>query len=309
MNTLLGVVWGLINPDMFAPIADTLEDVMQASVPGVIENVRVAEIDQGSNPIRILSLRALPDDHVTELKTSIHEDMKKNKDPQELAADEHGGEYYNIECSFAYHAAPAGKNDTSSKARNMHMQLVFYLGVKGLFGVPLPIFVELQGLVGTVRIRLQMTQEPPFLKALTFTLMGTPQVQAGCIPMVAHGVNILNLPLISNFVNYAIGAAASMYVAPKSMTLDMGAMLSGDEIIKDVDAIGVMWIRIHRAVGLSKQDKRGSKHGGSDPYITLTFSKYGRNSRLYNRLAQFYTYLTVNDQENPCTALASSQMI
>ena len=28
----------------------------------------------------------------------------------------------------------------------MHMQLVFYLGVKGLFGVPLPIWVELQGL-------------------------------------------------------------------------------------------------------------------------------------------------------------------
>ncbi|KAI9795244.1 MAG: hypothetical protein M1835_006140 [Candelina submexicana] len=275
MNTLLGVVWGLINPDMFAPVADTLEDVMQASVPGVIENVRVAEIDQGSNPIRILSLRALPDDHVTELKTSIHEEQKKTKDPQELAADEKGGEYYNIECSFAYHAAPAGK-DTSSKARNMHMQLVFYLGVKGLFGVPLPIFVELQGLVGTVRLRLQMTQEPPFLKALTFTLMGTPQVTAGCIPMVAHGVNILNLPLISNFVNYAIGAAASMYVAPKSMTMDMGAMLSGDDILKDVEAIGVMWIRIHRAVGLSKQDKRGSKHGGSDPYITLTFSKYGK---------------------------------
>ena len=43
-----------------------------------------------------------------------------------------------------------------------------------------------------------------------------------------------------------------------------------------VQALGVMWIRIHRATGLSKQDKRGSKHGGSDPYITLTFSKYGK---------------------------------
>ena len=36
------------------------------------------------------------------------------------------------------------------------MQLVFYLGIKGLFGVPLPIFVELQELVGTVRLRLAM---------------------------------------------------------------------------------------------------------------------------------------------------------
>lgn len=277
MNQFLAIVWGLINPDMFAAVADTLEDVMQASVPGVIENVRVAEINQGNNPIRILSLRSLPDTHVKELKESIHDENKRTKDPQEAAADEEGGDYYNIEISFAYHAAPAGKKtNASSKARNMHMQLVFYLGIKGLFGVPLPIFVELQELVGTVRMRLQMTPEPPFAKALTFTLMGLPHVQAGCIPMVQTGINILNLPLISNFVNYAIGAAASLYVAPKSMSLDLRSMLQGDDVTKDVQALGVMWIRIHRAVGLSKQDKRGSKGGGSDPYINLSFSKYGK---------------------------------
>lgn len=94
--------------------------------------------------------------------------------------------------------------------------------------------------------------------------------------MLEKAPNILNLPLISNFVQYAIGAASSLYVAPKSMSLDMRAMLQGDDITKDVQALGVMWIRIHRAVGLSKQDKRGSKWGGSDPYITLSFSKYGK---------------------------------
>lgn len=275
MNTMLGIVWGLINPDMFQGVADMLEDVMQASVPGIIENVRVAEINQGSNPLRILSLRALPDAHMKEMKQAIHEENKRTKDPQEAAADEEGGDYYNLEVSFAYHAQPSGKR-TSDRARNMHMQLVFYLGIKGLFGVPLPIFVELQGLVGTVRLRMAMTPEPPFLKTLTFTLMGAPQVQAGCIPMVEKGVNILNLPLISNFVNYAIKAAASMYVAPKSMSIDMRAILQGDSVQKDTEALGVMWIRIHRAVGLSKQDRRGSKHGGSDPYITLAFSKYGK---------------------------------
>lgn len=36
MNSLLGVIWGLVNPDMFTSMADTLEDVMQASVPSVI---------------------------------------------------------------------------------------------------------------------------------------------------------------------------------------------------------------------------------------------------------------------------------
>ncbi|MCJ1418967.1 hypothetical protein MMC32_005318 [Xylographa parallela] len=276
MNHFLEILWGLINPDMFASVADTLEDVMQASVPGVIESVRVAEINQGNNPLRILSLRALPDSHVKDLKESIHKENKKTKDPQEAAADEEGGDYYNIEVSFAYHAKPTQPGDQSAKARNMHMELVFYLGMKGFFGVPLPVFVELQGLVGTVRLRLQMTPEPPFAKNLTFTLMGVPQVTAGCIPMMKRGPNLLNLPLITNFVNYAISAAASMYVAPKSMSLDLGAMLAGDDVQKDVQALGVMWIRIHRAIGLSKQDKRGSRHGGSDPYINISFSKYGK---------------------------------
>lgn len=58
--------------------------------------------------------------------------------------------------------------------------------------------------------------------------------------------------------------------------IDLRSILQGDDVTKEVHALGVLWIRIHRAVGLSKQDKRGSKHGGSDPYINLSFSKYGK---------------------------------
>ncbi|KAI0872810.1 C2 domain-containing protein [Hypoxylon argillaceum] len=304
MNSLLGIVWGLVNPDMFASVADTLEDVMQASVPGIIENVKVADISQGNNPIRILSLRALPDGHMQDIKDEMHKQNQEIKDPQELAADEEGGDYYNLEASFAYHAKPSSQS-VSAKAANMGMQLVFYLGIKGLFGVPLPIWVELVGLVGTVRLRLQMSPEPPFLKAVTFTLMGVPKVEASCTPMVERGVNILNLPLISNFVNWAIKAAASMYVAPKSMTLDLGKMLQGDDIQKETNAIGILFIRIHKAVGLSKQDRRGSAGGGSDPYITVSFSKFGK---------PMYCTRVIQDDLNPvfeetCALMVTSDLI
>lgn len=134
MNTLLGIAWSLIDPEMFASVADTIEDVMQASVPGIIENVRVAEISQGNNPFMILSLRALPGGYVKEMKDDIQRQNEKNKDPQELAADEEGGNYYNLECSFACHAASSGVG-ASANAKNMHMQLVFYFDIKGLFGV------------------------------------------------------------------------------------------------------------------------------------------------------------------------------
>ncbi|KAJ6095590.1 hypothetical protein N7486_006336 [Penicillium sp. IBT 16267x] len=275
MNSFLGVVWGLMNPEMLTPMADTIEDIMQASAPKVVENVRIAEIDQGNNPIRILSMRALPDGHVQNLKDNIHESNLKNKDPQEAAATEEGGSYYNMEASFAYHAKPS-TGTASSKARNMHMQLVFYLGIRGLFGIPFPVFVELTELVGTVRLRLQMMPQPPFAKDLTFSLVGIPHVKAGCMPMIRRGVNILNLPLISKFVNSSIGAACAMFAAPKSMTMDMSMLLQADDIHKDTLALGVMWVRIHRAVGLSKQDRRSSEGGGSDPYINLSFSKYGK---------------------------------
>lgn len=275
LNTAVGLIWGLINPDMFLSVADTLEDVMQASVPGVIENVKVNDISQGSNPLRILSLRALPDSHVQDLKDEIRKQQAKTKDPQELAADEEGGDFYNLEATLAYHSLPSG-SDVSSKAKNMGMQLVFYLGMKGLFGVPFPIWVELNGLVCTARIRVALAPNPPFIKTLSFTLMGLPKVQASCTPLIEKGANILNLPLISNFVNWAIAAAAGMYVAPKSLTLDIGKMLQGDSIQKETQALGVLFIRIHKATGLSKQDRRGSEGGGSDPYICVAFSKFGK---------------------------------
>ncbi|KAI0389202.1 C2 domain-containing protein [Xylariaceae sp. FL0594] len=304
MNSLLSVIWGLVNPEMFASVADMLEDIMQASVPGIIENVKVADITQGNNPIRILSLRALPDEHMKEIKDEMHKENEKVKDPQELAADEEGGDYYNLEASFAYHAK-ASSQSVSAKAANMGMQLVFYLGIKGLFGVPLPIWVELNGLVGTVRLRLQMSPEPPFLKSLTFTLMGVPKVEASCTPMIERGVNILNLPLISNFVNWAIKTAAGMYVAPKSMTLDLGKMLQGDDIQKETNAMGILFIRIHKAMGLSKQDRRGSEGGGSDPYITVSFSKFGK---------PMYCTRVIQDDLNPvfeetCALLVTSDLI
>ncbi len=61
MDIFLGVMWGLSDLELFAGIADTLENVVQASVSSVVENVQVPEITPGSNSCRILSLRAVPD--------------------------------------------------------------------------------------------------------------------------------------------------------------------------------------------------------------------------------------------------------
>ncbi|XMA13308.1 hypothetical protein WAI453_006099 [Rhynchosporium graminicola] len=135
--------------------------------------------------------------------------------------------------------------------------------------------------------------------------MGLPKVQAGCVPLIDAGTNVLDLPLISRFVNHAIGAAANEYVAPKSMTLDMTKLLKGDDIQEETEALGVLWIRIHRATGLSKQDRHGSKGGGSDPYVTVSFSKYGK---------PMYCTRVIQDDLNPiweetCALLVTPELI
>ena len=60
LNSLLSSVWSLINPDLFVSLADTLEDVMQASLPKLVRMISVEDIGQGNESIRILGIRWLP---------------------------------------------------------------------------------------------------------------------------------------------------------------------------------------------------------------------------------------------------------
>ena len=83
-----------------------------------------------------------------------------------------------------------------------------------------------------MRLRVQMTPRPAFVKNVTFTLMGLPQINVSAVPMTERGINVLNLPLISGFVNNSIAAAANEYVAPKSMSLEVGKLIGGDNVKK-----------------------------------------------------------------------------
>ena len=60
LNSLLSSVWPLINPELFVSLADTLEDVMQASLPKLVRMVSVEDLGQGNEAFRILGVRWLP---------------------------------------------------------------------------------------------------------------------------------------------------------------------------------------------------------------------------------------------------------
>ncbi|KKY20033.1 putative meiotically up-regulated protein [Diplodia seriata] len=298
LNSLLASIWPLVNPDLFTSLVDTLEDVMQASLPKVVRMVSVDDLGQGSESVRILGVRWLPTgaagmsvSQSGKLKgngdskhsdrtvpnegetESIQDDEgKKEKSPDKLQENENIGEgleaeegdFVNVEIAFSYRARTV-RRGIRDRAKNMHLYLAFYLPGN----IRLPVWVELHGLVGTMRLRLQLCPDPPFFSLCTMTFLGQPKVSVSCIPLTQRGLNIMDLPLISNFVQSSIDAAMAEYVAPKSLTLDLKDMLMGDDFKKDTAARGVIMVRIVRAFDFKEGDAGFLwKKGSTDGYVS-----------------------------------------
>lgn len=266
LNSLLGSIWPLINPDLFASLIDTLEDVMQASLPKVIRMVSVDDIGQGSEGVRILGVKWLPTAKAAE--SVSHDD---GDGEEEMEAEE--GDFVNLELAFAYRAQKSGKT-IKSKAKNAHLYLKFYLPG----GLAVPVWVELKGLVGVMRFRLQLTPDPPFFELCTLTFLGQPRADISCVPLSKHNLNLMNVPLISGFVQSAMDAALAEYVAPKSLTLNLKDMLVGDDFKKDTVSRGVVAVHIDRARGFKEGDSGLGfiKPGSSDSYVSVSWGKFGK---------------------------------
>ncbi|CAG8960338.1 hypothetical protein HYFRA_00012412 [Hymenoscyphus fraxineus] len=315
MNSLLASVWPLINPDLFASVVDMLEDVMQASLPKVVRMVSIDDLGQGSEAIRILGVRWLPtgaadqsvdeegnlkeasdkdandrgapgqgeqEDHEKKTREDVDtdaskkQDEKKQKEAEQQAIREgmeaEQGDFVNMELAFAYRARSSGKS-IKSKAKNAHLYLKFYLPG----GAFVPVWVELRGIIGTMRLRLQLCPDPPFFSLCTMTFVGQPKADLSCVPLSRHLPNLMNVPLISSFVQSSIDAALADYVAPKSLTIDLKEMLVGDDFKKDAVARGVIVIFIQEARDFKEGDGGlGPLGGSSDSYITCSWGKFGK---------------------------------
>ncbi|CCO32297.1 Meiotically up-regulated gene 190 protein [Rhizoctonia solani AG-1 IB] len=277
LNAFIKTIWGLINPEMFVSVADMIEDIMQQSLPGFVDAVRISDIGQGTNPFRIVSMRALPDqpgdkEYPREewIDQGTNELMERAEAERKAGRDaDQAGDYVNFEVAFAYAALPGQGGDLRS--RNIHLLIEFFMGLYDWLHIPIPIWIQVENIVGTVRLRIQFIPEPPFVRNLTFTLMGVPGVEVSAIPMSKVLPNVLDLPLVARFVKMAIAAGTAELVAPKSMTLNIQEMLSG-AAIGDTLATGVFLITIHHAESLSAQDRNGR----SDPYIVLAYAKFGK---------------------------------
>jgi Ca2+-dependent lipid-binding protein len=260
---------------LFISVADMVEDILQQSLPGFVDAVRITDLGQGTNPLRITSIRALPDqpgDEGYPKSDWINQGDKLTKSKDTAGKDvneDEAGDYYNFELAFSYAALPG--QGQSLRAKNIHLLIEFFIGMYDWFHIPIPIWIQIEQIYGVVRLRVQFIPEPPFVRNLTFSLCGVPSVEVSAIPMAKALPNILDLPFISSFVKMGIAAGTAELCVPKSMTLNLKEMFTG-AAVGDTRAIGVFVITTHYCEGLSSQDSSGK----SDPYVVFAYAKFGK---------------------------------
>ncbi|KAK7955699.1 uncharacterized protein PG986_004921 [Apiospora aurea] len=298
LNDMLSALWPLVNPDLFFGVADTLEDVMQASIPSIVRMVRLVAslklcpiaiyVTHNSKHRRHRSrwrTRQHSRHQMAPYRCSHEHDFetrrKWGEGPQDWDEDAmkglqgEDGDFLNLEVAFAYRPQSVASDEARLQGQSQHAHLVmgFYLPGR----IKLPIYAHLKALVGKARLRLTLIPDPPFFSSVTMTLLGQPKVEIACMPLVQKGLNIMDLPLISSFVQTSVDAAVAEYVAPKSITIPLKDILAGRDYKLDPRARGIIVIHVKRAYSFKQGDQAIPllrPEGSSDPYVTCGWAKY-----------------------------------
>ncbi|EEB90319.1 hypothetical protein MPER_11488, partial [Moniliophthora perniciosa FA553] len=261
LNSLLDALWPIVNPSLFTALADMLEDALQTSLPKFINGVRVADIGQGAESVRILGVRWL-------------DGGDANEERDGMEAEE--GDFVNLEVAVAYRARAQSKGaGLRGRSGNMHLLMQFWLSG----GIVLPVWVEVTGLLATARLRLQLTPNPPFLSVMTLTLLGQPKVSLTATPLAKNFMNVMDIPGLSNWIQRSVDEAVAQYVAPRSLTMDLKTILMGRDKM-DTETAGIIVVIIKSAQGFKDGDSskmwKSSEGRTGDPYVSVGWAKWGK---------------------------------
>lgn len=133
------------------------------------------------------------------------------------------------------------------------------------------VWVELVGLHGKCRLRLQITGEPPFVGHVKFCLLQLPAIEIVAKPLSSLSMDIMNFPGVSPFILSSINSVINNFVAPKSYTIEMSRFFLGSDVLMstfrssllctiesdrdylmtETKSIGVICLVIHSATRLS----------------------------------------------------------
>lgn len=220
------------------------------------------------------------------------------------------GEHVNLEISFSYRApahAQKGATATSSNAEHgqsvgaahqsqepssaswssyfrsgsqnaapaetIHMLLYLAIGLQKIAAIEVPVWVEMIGIEGKMRLRVQLIPSTPFVKHVGFTLLGQPKLELKAKPLGRRmAIDAMNLPLLSSYVLKSIQTTVAPFVAPGSYTMDLGGILGAGDGPTNTYALGVICVVLHSASDLPAADTNGH----ADPFVSISFARAGK---------------------------------
>lgn len=269
LNDVLESIWSFVNPDVFKGLINVMEAIIQDNCPPFISAVSIEDMGQGARPIRLVGVRCLPkqppgdedgptsgeafDDIVAARPGLKSRDTGLSMDSKYGATQELKEKLkmlrertsVHMEVAFDYGCS---ERDQDSDKR-IHILLVFRL----VGGIRVPVWVNMQKIVGCLRARVQLTPDPPFVSTAVVSLMGKPHVDFACLPLFRSSLNVMGMPLVSDLVRKALDAALAAYTSPRSISIDVRAILMGDSNAQAIYPLGVMLLRLHRVYDVESQ--------------------------------------------------------
>lgn len=98
---------------------------------------------------------------------------------------------------------------------------------------------------------------------------------------------MMDVPILSGWVKQSINSAMEVYVAPRSISLDLGLMLAGGERV-DTEGVGVVAVRVISASKFRAGDRMNAwknivpglhasaRERQGDSYVTVGWGKWGK---------------------------------
>ncbi|CEP06852.1 hypothetical protein [Parasitella parasitica] len=254
LNYMLEKIWRSVDPDMFTVVQDLLEDTLQSVSPGIIQNVKVSDFDIGVQAPRIQMIRVFP---------------PLPGQPEESIFGE---------AAFSFHAHPVASlvTNRSPKATPPGLAIRFQTALKA----PLEVKAELTAVSGKIRFKILTCPDLPFVSKATIAFTSVPKIETGVMPLSKH-LNIMNasiLPTIKTLVNEGVKLGFADLVDPKSMTIDIKALMGA--FAQDTNAIGVVKVEVRGAA----RDSSIQLQDMEDSYATLSLSTQPKKSSSSTRV-------------------------
>lgn len=243
MNNFMAKFWPIYAPILCQTIIGTVDQVLSTSTPAFLDSMRMKSFTLGNKPPRMEHVKTYPrqEDDIVMM------DWKFSFTPNDVA--------------------DLTKKQIKDKI-NPKLVLEIRVG-KAMISKGLDVIVEDMAFSGTMRVKMKLQLQYPFVDRVEICFLGRPDIDYVCKPLGGDhlGFDINFIPGLEGFIQEMIHAnLGPMMYDPNVFPIEIAKMLAGSPVDQ---AIGVLQVQFHGAQGLKNPDKFS---GTPDPYAVVSIN-------------------------------------